>query len=103
MDGQSITAGHDSAARVWDIIETRAVEGRPAFSAIETAKIRGRGEAITHAEFLPDGRLVTGARDGSVRISDLSAARLLGFVPTMIRRLLPGTASPTKTAVAGAK
>ena len=88
-DGVSpITAGDDAAARVWRIVGPE-VEGKGSFAATETAEIRGHGEAITHAELLSDTRLVTGARDGSIRLTDLDDARLLGFVPAMLRNLLP--------------
>jgi WD40 repeat protein/uncharacterized protein YecT (DUF1311 family) len=67
-DGRiAITAGDDGVARLWDVDR-----------GVAMAAIRGHDEAIVQAELTPDQeRLVTAARDGSVRLTSLAQARVL--------------------------
>ncbi len=81
-----LTAGDDGASNLWDIDTQRDADGKERVFAFNVATIRGHGEAVTHAELLAgDSKLVTAARDGTIRLTSLFEARILGFVPLKIR------------------
>ncbi len=62
-DGSAaVSAGYDQEARRWDVA-----------SGQTTAVLRGHRGRIWAARFLPDGRIVTGSADGTVRLWDGSA------------------------------
>ena len=62
-DGSAaVSAGYDQEARRWDVASGRT-----------TAVLRGHRGRIWAARFLPDGRIVTGSADGTVRLWDGTA------------------------------
>jgi hypothetical protein len=73
----AITAGDDGVARLWDVNR-----------GAEIAAVRGHDEAIVQAELTPDQtRLVTAARDGSLRLTWLAQAETLNDPAWQYRQL----------------
>jgi WD40 repeat protein len=58
----AISAGYDHDARRWDLATGRT-----------TAILRGHRDRVWAARFLPDGRVVTGSADGTLRLWDGAA------------------------------
>jgi WD40 repeat protein len=76
LDGQLVVScGSDRLARLWEVhLPARGTSGETALA--EIARFEGHGDAVTCLALSVDGRLLlTGGRDGSVRLWDVAERR----------------------------
>lgn len=89
-DGHSVATGSpDGALRLWDTGGVR--KAAPAPAAAPSATLPGHRGEVTAVAFTPDGRtLISGGKDGTVRVWDLATRRATAILHTARPNTFPG-------------
>lgn len=81
-DGKLAATGDSSTLKIWDLVEGRCL-----------AELNGHADIITAVRFLPDGTVLTGSHDGTLRWWDLGGGICRFSLPWNVR-------GPTRLAIA---